>query len=139
MWILPLHFPATIPAGCLSLGLLNHHRIAGSTVLTVKIFASGRFASTRYAPFPNVKSRGFVVSNLSLLGILSWTGRSGRCNWCSIGDGGFHPNSVAIVVENLVGEILDTQLIHKGVGTIDDSKVEWVVGVGCVTRLIAKG
>ena len=139
MWILPLHFSATIPAGCLSLWLLNHHRVARSTVLTIKNLASGRFASTRDAPFPNVKSRGFVVSNLSLLCILPWTSRGGGGNWCSIGDGGFHPNSVAIVVENLVGEILDTQLVHKGVGIIDDSKVERVVGIGCVTRLISKG
>ena len=108
-------------------------------MLTIENLASGRFASARDAPFPNVKSRGFVVSNLSLLGILSWTGCGRGGYWCSTGDGGFHPNSVAIVVENLVGEILDTQLVHKGVGIIDDSKVERVVGVGCVTRLISKG
>lgn len=108
-------------------------------MLTVEILASGRFASTRDAPFPNVKCGGFVVSNLSQLGILPWTSGGGGCNWRSIGDGGFCPNSVAIVVENLVGEILVTQLIHKGVGIIDDSKVERVAGIRCVTRLISKG
>ena len=139
MWVPPLHFSATIPAGCLSLWLLNHHRVAGSTVLTIENLVSGRFASARDAPFPNVNSSGFVVSNLSQLGILPRTGCGRGGYWCSIGDGGFHPNSVAIVVENLVGEILDTQVVHKGVVTIDDPKVERVVGVGCVTRLISKG
>ena len=108
-------------------------------MLTVEVLASGRFATARDAPFPNIESGGFVVSNLSQLGILTWASRGGGCHWRSIGDGGFHPNSVAIVVENLVGEILDTQLIYKGACIIDDSKVERVVGIGCVTRLVPKG
>lgn len=107
-------------------------------MLTVEILASGRFASARDAPFPNVKRGGVVVSNLSQFGMLPRTSGGGGCNWRSVGNGGFHPNSVAMVVENLVGEVLFAEVIHKGFGIIDNSKVEAVVGIRCVTRLISK-
>ena len=108
-------------------------------MLTVETLASGGFAPARNAPFPNIEGGALVVSDLSQLGVLSWAGCCLGCDWRSIGDGGLQPNSVAVVVVNLIDEILVTQFIHKGVSIIDDSKVERVVGIGCVTGLVAKG
>jgi len=105
---------------------------------SVEVLPAGRFASSGYAPFPNIKSAAFVVLNLPPLGILSWSCRGGRRNRRSVGDGGFDPNSVAIIVQNLLGEIRIAQFIHDGVGIVDNSKVEGVVGIGSVTRLFAK-